>query len=296
MLRKIFKTLRKIILILLAIGLPIFIYLGFIAKDPIFDPAYDVDIGRQSVTAIEQDSLESPLLSYEDHPEAYEYLQNMVMKIASSPEIQYAEIFKYDSVQIIHRDDILNAFCTPGGYIYVYTGLIQYLDRADDLAGVLGHEIANAERRHSAVRLQKEYGRDRIMDFLFVGGVGLPGLIQASILKDVLTRSYSRDQEAEADRLSVTYLAGTDYACNGAAGFFEKLQEEGQAEDVPEFLSDHPDSRSRIIMINQTSEEAGCNTSSKEDMDWVRFKALIPDPVKKDSLTLTNDIENTPKG
>ena len=295
MLKKLFKSLRKIILILLGIGLPIFIYLGFIAKDPIFEPEYDVDIGRQSVMAIEQDSIEFPLLSFEEYPEAYEYMRNMVREITSSPEIQYAEIFKYDSVQIIHRDDILNAFCTPGGYVYVYTGLIQYLDQADDLAGVLGHEIAHAERRHSAVRLQKEYGRDRIMEFLLVGGVGLSGLIQAKILKDMLRRSYSRDQEAEADRFSVYYLKDTEYTCNGAAAFFEKLLDEGQDADIPEFLSDHPASQSRIKMINQTSEEAGCNTSSQGDKGWERFKALLPATVEKDSLTITDDIENSPQ-
>ena len=293
MLKKLFKSLRKIILILLGIGLPIFIYLGFIAKDPIFEPEYDVDIGRQSVMAIEQDSVEFPLLSFEEYPEAYKYMRNMVGQIASSPEIQYADIFKYDSVQIIHRDDILNAFCTPGGYVYVYTGLIHYLDHADDLAGVLGHEIAHAERRHSAVRLQKEYGRDRIMEFLLVGGVGLSGLIQAKILKDMLTRSYSRDQEAEADRFSVTYLKDTEYACNGAAAFFEKLLSEGQDADIPEFLSDHPASQSRIKMINQTSDEVGCITSSKEDAGWERFKALLPPPVKQDSLSSADENKNS---
>ena len=293
MLKKLFKSLRKIILILLGIGLPIFIYLGFIAKDPIFEPEYDVDIGRQSVMAIEQDSIEFPLLSFEEYPEAYEYMRNMVGEITSSPEIQYAEIFKYDSVQIIHRDDILNAFCTPGGYVYVYTGLIQYLDHADDLAGVLGHEIAHAERRHSAVRLQKEYGRDRIMEFLLVGGVGLSGLIQAKILKDMLRRSYSRDQEAEADRFSVYYLKDTEYTCNGAAAFFEKLLDEGQDDEIPEFLSDHPGSKSRVQMINQTSAEAGCNTSSKDDTGWERFKALLPPPVVQDSLSSANDTENS---
>ena len=295
MLKKLFKSLRKIILILLGIGLPIFIYLGFIAKDPIFDPEYDVDIGKQSVMAIQQDSLENPLLSFKDYPEAYEYIRNMVKEITASPEVQYNDIFKYDSVQIIHRDDILNAFCTPGGYVYVYTGLIHYLDHADDLAGVLGHEIAHAERRHSAVRLQKEYGRDRIMEFLLVGGVGLSGLIQAKILKDMLTRSYSRDQEAEADRFSVIYLKDTEYACNGAAAFFEKLLDAGQDADIPEFLSDHPASQSRIKMINQTSEESGCNTSLKDDTGWERFKSLLPPPVVQDSLSLANDMENSPK-
>ena len=270
------RSIRKIILIILGIGLPIFIYLGFIAKDPIFEPELDVEIGRQSVLSIQQDSLEFPLLSVEEFPEAYEYIRNMVGEITSSPEVLYADIFKYDSVRIIHRDDVLNAFCTPGGYVYVYTGLIHYLDRADDLAGVLGHEIAHAERRHSAVRLQKEYGRDRIMEFLLVGGVGLSGLIQAKILKDMLTLNYSRDQEAESDKYSVIYLKDTPYDCSGAAGFFEKLILEGQDATIPEFLSDHPDSASRVREINSTADELNCTTNSSKIAGWEEFKASLP--------------------
>ena len=276
---RILKSLRKIIFIVLVIGLPIFIYFGFVADDPVFEPAYDVEIGRQSVVSISQDNLEYPLLSRADYPAAYDYMQNMVDKITISPEIQYADLFKYDSVQIIHRDDILNAFCTPGGYVYVYTGLIHYLDRADDLAGVLGHEIAHAELRHSATRLQKEYGRDRILDLLLVGGTSLSGLIKAKILKDMLTLNYSRDQEADADRYSVIYLKDTDYACNGAAGFFQKLIGEGQDVNIPEFLSDHPDSSSRVRDINITSDKYNCNTEAGDQSGWEAFKSSLPQPV-----------------
>ena len=161
-------------------------------------------------------------------------------------------------------------------FALLYTGLIHYLDRADDLAGVLGHEIAHAEKRHSALRLQKEYGRDRIMEFLLVGGVGLSGLIQAKILKDMLKLNYSREQEAEADRYSVRYLSDSEYACNGAAAFFEKLIAEGQDVGIPEFLSDHPDSASRVREINTESEKLGCNTNARGQSSWQMFKSLLP--------------------
>ncbi len=277
--KKLFKKIRKILLIILAIGLPLFIYFGFIAKDPVFDAKYDVEIGRQTVMAISQDTLENPLLSPEDYPEAYEYLRDMVSELTASSEVEYADLFKYDSVQIIHRDDVLNAFCSPGGYIYVYTGIIHYLDHPDDLAGVLGHEIAHAEKRHSAVRLQKEYGRERILDFLLVGGVGLPGYLGASILKDMLTRSYSRDQEAEADMMSVYYLKDTEYACNGTAAFFQKLLDEGMEDEMPEYLSDHPSSQSRVTEINKKVAELECDTETGDTSEWLAFKALLPERV-----------------
>ena len=270
--------LRKFIWVILAIGLPIFIYFGFIRKTPVFEPEYDVEIGRQSVYSIEQDTVENPLLSMEDYPEAYAYMQSMVDELTSSKAVQYADIFKYDSVRIIHRDDILNAFCTPGGYVYVYTGLIHYLDHPDHLAGVLGHEIAHAERRHSAVRLQKEFGRQRILDFILVGGAGLGEFIQAQILSQMLTLNYSRDQEAEADEYSVIYLQDTQYACNGTGGFFKKLVDAGEDVNIPEFLSDHPDSKARIRDIDAKAEEVGCSTQLADASGWEEFKSLLPEP------------------
>ncbi len=268
--------LRKLIWVILAIGLPIFIYFGFIRKDPVFEPEYDVEIGRQSVYSIEQDSVENPLLSREEYPEAYAYVQNMVNELTSSKAVEYADIFKYDSVRIIHRDDVLNAFCTPGGYVYVYTGLIHYLDHADHLAGVLGHEIAHAERRHSAIRLQKEFGRQRILEFILVGGAGLGEFVKAAILAKMLTLNYSRDQEEEADEYSVLYLQDTKYACNGTGGFFKKLVDAGEDEKIPEFLSTHPASKSRVRDIDVQARELGCNTRLSDASGWEEFKKLLP--------------------
>jgi predicted Zn-dependent protease len=49
-------------------------------------------------------------------------------------------------IRIIANDSVLNAFCTPGGYIYFYTGILKYLESEDQLAGVMGHEMAHAEK------------------------------------------------------------------------------------------------------------------------------------------------------
>jgi len=61
-------------------------------------------------------------------------------------------------VKIIDDPETLNAFATPGGYIYVYTGLIKFLDTEDQLAGVMGHEIAHADLRHSTRQMTSSYG------------------------------------------------------------------------------------------------------------------------------------------
>ena len=256
--------------------MPLFIYLGYIREDPLFEAKYDIDIGMQSVMSIENDTLENPLLPEEKFPEVYAYLREMVSEITLSEAVQYDSLFKYDSIRIIQRDDVLNAFCTPGGYIYVYTGLIKYLDHPDHLAGVVGHEIAHAEKRHSAIRLQKEFGRDRILDFVLFSGAGIGGYIKASILSEMLTLDYSRDQEAEADELSVVYLSETRFACDGAGGFFKKLVERGEDGEIPELLSDHPDSKKRISNIDKKAVSLDCNCELSETESWEALKNSLP--------------------
>ena len=270
-------VLRWIVVAILAVGVPLWIYLSFFADEPVFSVENDVELGRQTVRSIEDDPQKFPLLSQEDYPEAYRHLRRLVREIVGSKDIQYADLFAYDNVRIIHDDNVLNAFCAPGGFIYVYSGLIRYLDAEDHLAGVLGHEIAHAERRHSSLRLQKEYGTRKLLELaVWSPAVGLGDVIMAKMLTELTTLGYSRDQEADSDRLSVHYLADSDYACDGAAGFFEKLLGQGDNVAVPELLSDHPDSKARISDIKTEAAKLGCSTRLRDQTAWLQFKASLP--------------------
>jgi predicted Zn-dependent protease len=268
---------------LFLIGLPLFIYLGFIRDEPILEVDYDVELGRQSARAILEDPEEYPLLSPEEYPEAYEHLQRIVREVLENEELQYGDLFVYDSVKIIHNDDVLNAFCAPGGFIYVYTGLIQYLDAEDHLAGVLGHEIAHAELRHSSLKLQKDFGKQALVGFVALTSPFLGDVVAAEILHQLTSLSYSRGQEAESDGMSVRYLAESRYACDGTAGFFEKLLREGDGVRIPEVLSDHPDAESRVREVRQLAAELGCGTELSGSSEWQAFQTSLPsDPASRE--------------
>ena len=269
-------AIRWLIVGVLAIGLPIYLYLIF-AKEPVFSPENDVELGKMSAQSLTDEPDEYPILPESEYPEAYAHLRRVVGGIIDSPEIQYRDVFAYDQMKIINRDDVLNAFCTPGGYIYVYTGLIKYLDREDHLAGVLGHEIAHAEKRHGSVRLQKEYGAKALTSFLLLTvPVSAGDYVNAKILKDLMGLSYSRDQEAQADEYSVRYLSTSEYGCDGTAGFFIKLKEAGDDVGIPEILSDHPDSGSRIQEIQREAKRLGCSTQPANQSRWAAFQESLP--------------------
>lgn len=280
----VFNSIRRLIIAILVIAMPFIIYLTFIADEPVFSPENDIDLGKQTVASISQDPEQFPILSETDYPEAYEHMRGLVDRLTQSPDIKYRDLFAYDEVKIIHDDDVLNAFCAPGGYIYVYTGLMRYLDAEDHLAGVLGHEIAHAELRHSSLRLQKEYGAERLLDFaLLTNPFSLRQAVNASILKDLMTLDFSRDQEAQADDYSVRYLSTSGYACDGASGFFAKLLDKGQDVNIPEFLSDHPASDARVRDIRQSAEEAGCSTELTDPTAWRAVQASLPPVVASQS-------------
>lgn len=238
----------------------------------IFSVEDDKQLGLQVSQEIASDST-FDLIAEEENPEAYAYINNLVQEIVNSGEVVYKDEFAWD-VTLIDNDSVLNAFATPGGYIYVYTGLIKYLETADALAGVLGHEIAHADLRHTSRNLQKQYGVSILLSVILGEDPNQLEQIAGQVAGTLAGLEFSREYEAEADERSVEYLAHTEYACNGAAFFFERLLEEGQA-SPPEFLSTHPSSESRVADINARAEGLGCDTELATDTGYDAFKASL---------------------
>jgi predicted Zn-dependent protease len=208
------------------------------------------------------------LLERSSNQAAYAALDNVVNKVLNSGKLTYRTEFPWD-VKIVQKDE-RNAFATPGGHIYVYTGLIKYLDRESELAGIIGHEIAHADRRHTTKQLQTEYGLQFLLSLVL--GDNSNQLVQVAAGLGQL--KFGRDDESEADKYSVIYLSPTEYACDGAAGFFIKAQSEG-ANNPPTFLSTHPNPDNRISAIQTQAQQLGCQTKTPSDANLARLKSLL---------------------
>lgn len=237
----------------------------------IFTIQQDRELGMQLASEIEANPAEYPVLPYQGNEQAYEYLYDMRDAILASDEIRFREEFAWE-LKIIADDNTLNAFAAPGGYMYVYTGLIKFLNEADHLAGVVGHEIAHADQRHSTQQLTQQYGISTLSTLLLGEN---PGLL-AEIATGLVSLSFSRSDETDADEHSVDYLCDTDYASNGAAGFFQKLLDTGQSGGTPAFLSTHPSPDNRVDNINERAVSFGCDTTARDNAGYAAFKALLP--------------------
>jgi predicted Zn-dependent protease len=236
----------------------------------LFSVQDDKDLGAQVEDEIEASPSDYPILDESDFPDAYDYLRDIRDDILDSGEVNHLDDFAWE-IHIIEDDEVLNAFATPGGYLYFYTGLIKYLDIEDHLAGVMGHEIAHAAERHSTEALTEVYGIDLLLSAAFGDNL--------AIVQDIATGlgslAFSRSNESEADEKSVLYLANSRYACNGTAGFFQKLIDEGSGGGGPEFLSTHPNPDNRVEAINAKAAELGCDTTLS-GRNYQAFKNMLP--------------------
>lgn len=239
----------------------------------LFPVSDDVTLGKQVVKEIDSKPKEYPLLPEQGNEQIYAYIRGITKKILNTGQVEYKSSFPWQ-VKIIKDDKTLNAFCTPGGYIYVYSGLIKYLDSEDQLAGVMGHEMAHAARRHSTRQLTTMYGITAIQNILLA--LDNSGKYQqtkeqiAQMAVALVGLKFSRNHETEADTYSVNYLCGTEYNAAGAAGFFQKIK--GQP-TPPQFLSTHPDPGNRIQNIKQKA--IGCKGRATNKEEYQKMKALL---------------------
>lgn len=238
----------------------------------IFSIEDDKQLGLQTKSQIEADPGQFPVLDPATHAAAYSYINALRDDILASGKVIHKDDFIWE-VKIIKNDEVQNAFCTPGGYIYVYTGLIKYLDNKSALAGVMGHEMAHADRRHSTTQMTKTYGVQTLLDVVVGKNQGLLTQIGA----ELVNLKFSRSDESEADEYSVKYLCPTKYHADGAAYFFQKIIDMGSS-NPPEFLSTHPNPDNRVSNIKQKATDGGCVSSiaSNEEVDgYNTFKASL---------------------
>lgn len=234
----------------------------------------DKELGAQISAYLESEQSGLLVLDSSENPSAYAHLYRIRNYILNSNKLKHKDDFTWRA-RIIKNDSVLNAFATPGGYIYVFTGLIHYLDDEDQLAGVLAHEMAHADQRHSTAMLTKIYGFDFLLSLLFG--------TDNSTVKDVSNRlvglSFSRKAEEDADKLSVNYLCRTKgiYKPDGAASFFEKLQKEKGKGQPVEFLSTHPSPPNRVEKLKKLANSSQCEIIGHSSIEFNAFKkTLLP--------------------
>lgn len=187
--------------------------------------------------------------------------QTQRVKTIAAKLIPQTGIFRSDAPQWQWEVNVLsskevNAWCMPGGKIAVYTGLIERINPTDDeLAAVMGHEIAHALREHSRERASQELAKSAVIG---VGaallGLGSAGADLGNALATVtFSLPFSRENEREADRIGVELAARAGYDPRAAITLWQKMAKVGGGS--VELLSTHPAPASRIEDLKVYSEK-----------------------------------------
>jgi predicted Zn-dependent protease len=164
-------------------------------------------------------------------------------------------VFRQDAVKWgwevnVEKNDQLNAYCMPGGKIMVFSGLVEKLNATDDeLAAVIGHEIAHALREHGRERMSQAYVQQFGLQALaaMVGGTAGSMAAQGAGLGSQLFFALpnGREQERESDRMGLELAARAGFNPNAAVTLWQKMSANSNGAP-PEFLSTHPASENRI--------------------------------------------------
>lgn len=235
----------------------------------LFTVEQDIQLGAQVAAEIDADVAQFPLLDSVKYAEVYSYVYGIRDKILNTGEIDFKEEFTW-RLRIIHDDSTLNAFCTPGGYIYIYTGILKFLESEDQFAGVLGHEMAHADMRHSTRQMTQMFGVQILLDVIAGDRAAIKQITGA-----LVGLKFSRKHETEADEKSVKYLCPLDYNADGGAGFFIKIQEMGGS-NVPEFLSTHPDPGNRVENFQNNKIVFGCKGDKDYKAEYQKIVSKLP--------------------
>jgi predicted Zn-dependent protease len=243
---------------------------------------YSIDkemaLGKQLADEVGRES------KIDDDPVLSEYVNRVGQNLARNSDAKVPFIFR-----VIDGDE-MNAFALPGGYVFVYTGLIKLSSEEDEFAGALAHEIAHVAARHMTCTASKEQVAEvaSAIPGIFLGGLGGLAARQASrAAVPMMSSGFSRHDEAEADYLGVQYMYAAGYDPTGAVNILEKLAalQKTQPGAVAKVFATHPMSSDRIAKTEQEIQrilpakaEYVVTTSEYRD---VRERLIAQDSLRK---------------
>ncbi|MHA6247929.1 M48 family metalloprotease [Pontibacter sp. CAU 1760] len=246
----------------------------------IFTAQDDIKLGQQIAAEaeatfraegklLERTSSKTPIIV------AYQSVDRIMGRILASGELKYERTFPWD-ITLVHDDATRSAFTTPGGHLFIYTGLIKFIKEEKQLAGLLAHEMAHADKRHYAKLVQQNVA----VSLLLAASIGkAPATLHD--LTSMLTGqmkglSYNREAETEADHFSVVYLDRTgSYACDGAGSFFELMQQDTEPLSFSSYLYTHQN-YNRTQQLHEAALQKGCTTRTSPASDFDNLqKALL---------------------
>jgi predicted Zn-dependent protease len=193
-------------------------------------PAEELEVGREAYQKVLE---HAPIVK---HGPDVERVRRVSERIAAAAQIEplQREInlrladYSFEWEYNVLKQDQVNAFCLPGGKIVVLTGLMRAVKNDDQLAAVIAHEVAHALAHHASERVARE----------------------RTVGHGLLSLSYNRSQETEADHIGIFLMTFAGYDPQQAVVLWQEMMRAGRDQvHLPEFLSDHPNDARRMEQL-----------------------------------------------
>jgi predicted Zn-dependent protease len=155
------------------------------------------------------------------------------------------------SFHVLADPRTINAFALPGGPVFITEGLVRLLKTEAELAGVIGHEIGHVIARHSSEHLAQQQLTQGLLGALVVGSGDYTTAQIGQMVGSMITMSYGRDDELEADALGIRIMAEGGYDPRAMIRVMEVLAKASGASKQPEFFSTHPAPENRAGKIKE---------------------------------------------
>ncbi|WP_163832793.1 M48 family metallopeptidase [Spartinivicinus ruber] len=253
--------------------------------------SWEQTLGEQAVKQYQLNS------SFMPNKQAQPLLRPLIKPlISATPDNPYQFQF------YVAKDEEINAFALPGGYIVIHSGLILKADSPEELLGVVAHEIAHVTEQHGLRNIISAAGTFIIVDALLGDMSGLLAVI-ADAAPLLINQSYSRQFEADADQQGVVLLEAANINPQGLHQFFKKIQEEEAKrlaqisnEDSQEIvqqslalLSSHPATSDRISQLKLLAQQTNSSTFRNLNREFKQLQQAVQQFVTNSSAETTAD-------
>jgi predicted Zn-dependent protease len=226
----------------------------------------EVEIGKEVVKEVE--ATERVL----NNVQVQNYVSDVGRKVANvcdRRDVRY-------HFKVLDSEEI-NAFACPGGFIYIYKGLMKKMDNEAQLAAVLAHEVGHVVARHSIKRLQAVYGYAIVMEVALGEKMSATARQLVDAAAGLILLGYGRDNEYEADDYGVLYAKKAGYNPNGMVQLFEvfKQMEGNPPSTFEKLFMSHPPASDRINNANQEIQKVGGTNLLYYQSEYAAIKAQL---------------------
>ncbi len=216
-----------------------------------------------------------------DDPVIVDYVNDIGQRILAKMPPQ-----PFDYNFYVIEQEVFNAFATPAGHIFVYSGLIAAMDREEQLAGLLAHEIGHVKSRHISEKIERAENLQKAAYVGMIAGfaaalAGAPEAGQAMMMGSMagshsMMLAYGRGDESEADQLGLNSMYRAGYDGAGMVEMFEILRSKQWfgADEIPTWVMTHPAVEERIIYVRNRVEAYNRKYGQPKDVDPMPFARM----------------------